>query len=134
MRSFPTSLLTPQFLPQTFSNIAGSSKAGPRSRKLLSKITDTDLSNEHFPWLAGKEIEVAGVILRALRINYVGELGWELHMPITQLISVYNSVFAAGKEFSIVDFGMYALSSLGSGIDQRDSHDRGRYGTLCGLR
>jgi dimethylglycine dehydrogenase len=42
----------------------------------------------------------------------VGELGWELHLPIAQLISVYNSVWAAGEEFSIVDFGMYALSSL----------------------
>jgi dimethylglycine dehydrogenase len=87
--------------------------AGPHSRNLLSKITDTDLSNEHFPWLTGKEIEAAGVIMRDLRINYVGELGWELHMPITQLTSVYNSVWAAGEEFGIADYGMYTLSSLG---------------------
>jgi dimethylglycine dehydrogenase len=66
--------------------------AGPHSRNLLSKITDTDLSNEQFPWLTGKEIEIAGVMMRALQINYVGELGWELHMPITQLTSVCNSV------------------------------------------
>jgi dimethylglycine dehydrogenase len=87
--------------------------AGPHSRDLLSKITSADLSNEHFPWLTGKEIEVAGVMLRAMRINYVGELGWELHMPIDQLVSVYDSVWAAGEEFDIADFGMYALSSLG---------------------
>jgi dimethylglycine dehydrogenase len=87
--------------------------AGPRSRDLLSKITTADLSNEHYPWLTGKEIEVAGVNMRALRINYVGELGWELHMPIAHLVSTYNSVWAAGQEFGIADFGMYALSSLG---------------------
>lgn len=87
--------------------------AGPRSRDLLSKITAAGLSNEHFRWLTGKEIEVAGVMMRALRINYVGELGWELHMPITQLETVYDSVWAAGEEYGIADYGMYALSSLG---------------------
>ena len=87
--------------------------AGPRSRDLLTKITDADLGNEHFPWLIGKEIEVAGVILRALRINYVGELGWELHMPIVQIEKIYDAVWEAGEEFGIADFGMYALTSLG---------------------
>jgi len=87
--------------------------AGPRCRELLTKITAADLSNEYFSWLTGKEIEVAGVMLRALRINYVGELGWELHMPIAQLERVYDSVWKAGEEFVIADFGMYALSSLG---------------------
>jgi dimethylglycine dehydrogenase len=87
--------------------------AGPRSRDLLIKLTDADLSNEHFPWLTGKEIEIGGVMMRALRINYVGELGWELHMPIEHLEAVYDSVWAAGDEFGIADFGMYALSSLG---------------------
>jgi len=87
--------------------------AGPRCRDLLKKITNTDLTNDHFPWLIGKEVEVAGVKLRALRINYVGELGWELHMPIAQLEFIYDAVWEAGEEFGIADFGMYALSSLG---------------------
>jgi dimethylglycine dehydrogenase len=87
--------------------------AGPRSRDLLNKITDADLSNETFPWLTGKIIDLAGVMIRALRINYVGELGWELHVPITKLEEVYDLVWAAGEEFGIADFGMYALSSLG---------------------
>lgn len=87
--------------------------AGPCCRDLLNKLTDADLSNEHFPWLTGKEIEVAGVMLRALRINYVGELGWELHMPIDKLEAIYDAVWEAGEEFGIADFGMYALSSLG---------------------
>jgi len=87
--------------------------AGPRSRDLLTKLTDADLSNAHFPWLTGKEIEIASVRLRALRINYVGELGWELHVPIAQLENIYNLVWAAGEEFGIADFGMYTLSNLG---------------------
>jgi dimethylglycine dehydrogenase len=87
--------------------------AGPETRSLLMKISDADLSNAAFPWLTGKEIEVAGVNLRALRINYVGELGWELHIPIGKLEHVYDAVWAAGEEFGIADFGMNALSSLG---------------------
>ncbi len=87
--------------------------AGPHSRDLLIKITNANLSNAHFPWLTGKEIEVAEVGVRALRVNYVGELGWELHMPTAQLENVYNSLWAAGEEFGIADFGMYALTSLG---------------------
>jgi dimethylglycine dehydrogenase len=87
--------------------------AGPRSRDLLSKITDAALDNEHFPWLTGKEIDIGGVMIRALRINYVGELGWELHVPIAQLENVYDLLWAAGEEFGIANFGMYALSSLG---------------------
>ncbi len=85
---------------------------GPSSRDLLAKITSTELGNDHFPWLTGKEIEVAGVPLRALRINYVGELGWELHMPVAQLESVYDAVWSAGEEFGIADFGSYAVNGL----------------------
>jgi dimethylglycine dehydrogenase len=85
---------------------------GPRSRDLLERLTDTGLGNDHFPWLTGKEIELAGVSMRALRINYVGELGWELHMPIAQLELVYDAVWATGKAFGIADFGSYAVNSL----------------------
>jgi dimethylglycine dehydrogenase len=86
--------------------------AGPRSRDLLAKITDADLSNEQFPWLTGQEISVAGVPLRALRINYIGELGWELHLPMAMLETVYDAVWAAGEMFGIADFGSYAVNSL----------------------
>ena len=55
--------------------------AGPRSRDLLAKLTTADLGNDAFPWLTGQEIELAGIGVRALRVNYVGELGWELHVP-----------------------------------------------------
>ncbi|MGB3714245.1 MAG: FAD-dependent oxidoreductase [Candidatus Promineifilaceae bacterium] len=86
--------------------------AGPRSRDLLEKITSADLSNDHFPWLTGKEIVLAGVTVRALRINYVGELGWELHTPVAQLESVYDAVWSAGETFGIADFGSYAVNGL----------------------
>ncbi len=85
---------------------------GPCSRDLLSKITATDLSNDNFRWLTGQEIEIAGVPLRALRVNYVGELGWELHTPTAQLETLYDAVWAAGEEFGIADFGSYAVNSL----------------------
>lgn len=86
--------------------------AGPRSRDVLSKITDTDLSNKEFRWLTSKTIEVAGIELRALRVNYVGELGWELHVPMNQLESIYDAVWAAGEASGIADFGVYAVNSL----------------------
>jgi dimethylglycine dehydrogenase len=85
---------------------------GPRSRDLLERITDTNLSNERFPWLIGKEILLAGVPMRALRINYVGELGWELHEPMAQLEAVYDAVWAAGEALGIADFGSYAVNAL----------------------
>ena len=86
--------------------------AGPRSRELLAKLTDADLSNKSFRWLTGKDISVAGVELRALRVNYVGELGWELHPAMNDLPQLYAAIFEAGKEYGIVDFGLYAVNSL----------------------
>jgi dimethylglycine dehydrogenase len=86
--------------------------AGPRTRELLSKLTTADLGNAAFPWLTGREIEVAGIGVRALRVNYVGELGWELHVPISRVVALYDAVWAAGEELGIVDFGLYAMNSL----------------------
>ena len=86
--------------------------AGPRSRALLAKLTEAELSNQAFRWLIGKEIEVAGIALRALRVNYVGELGWELHCPMAQLAELYDALWAAGQAFGLADFGVYAVNSL----------------------
>jgi dimethylglycine dehydrogenase len=86
--------------------------AGPRARDLLAKLTGAELSNGAFRWLTGKEIEVAGVALRALRVNYVGELGWELHCPMARLVTLYDAIWAAGQEFGIANFGVYAVNSL----------------------
>ncbi len=86
--------------------------AGPRARDVLTKLTDTDLGNESFGWLTGREITVAGIDLRALRVNYVGELGWELHPRMDDLPALYDALWEAGQEFGIADFGLYAVNSL----------------------
>ena len=86
--------------------------AGPRAREVLAGVTDADLSNAAFPWLTGQEIDVAGVAVRALRVNYVGELGWELHCPMNRLLAVYDAVWEAGGAFGIANFGTYAVNSL----------------------
>ncbi|MCZ6805446.1 MAG: aminomethyltransferase family protein [Deltaproteobacteria bacterium] len=86
--------------------------AGPRARDLLSKITDADVSNDAFRWLTAQEIEIAYVPCRALRVNYVGELGWELHHPMERMSELYDAIWDAGQEFGIADFGVYAVNSL----------------------
>jgi dimethylglycine dehydrogenase len=86
--------------------------AGPRSRELLATLTGEDLSSAAFPWLSAREMTVAGAKLLALRINYVGELGWELHVGMDGLARVYDALCEAGHSHGIADFGMYAMESL----------------------
>jgi dimethylglycine dehydrogenase len=86
--------------------------AGPRSRELLQKITDADLSNTAFPWLSAQEITVGLAPVRALRVNFVGELGWELHHPLAYQLHLWDSIMAAGKEFDVRPFGIRAMDSL----------------------
>src|SRR5205823_12232679 len=62
--------------------------AGPRSRELLATVTAADLSNAAFPWLAVRTIRIADAAVLAMRVNYVGELGWELHVPGEHLPAV----------------------------------------------
>lgn len=85
---------------------------GPRARDLLKKITDDDVSNEGFPFATLKTISIAGHSVRALRITYVGELGWELHVPITVSGVIYDAVWQAGEEFGICNAGYRAIESL----------------------
>ncbi|KIC20161.1 FAD-dependent oxidoreductase [Leisingera sp. ANG-Vp] len=86
--------------------------AGPRSREVLAPLTDADLSNSAFRWLSGQEITIAGIPVRALRVNYVGELGWELHAPMAQLAALYSAIWEAGEPHGIADFGVQAVNSL----------------------
>ena len=85
---------------------------GPRSRDLLCKITDADLSNDGFPWLTSQRITVAGIPLLALRVNFVGELGWELHHPIDQQVQLFDAIVETGEAFGLKHFGMYAMESM----------------------
>ena len=87
--------------------------AGPRARDVLAQCTSTDLSNAAFRWLTGKETTVAGVKgVRLLRVNYVGELGWELHVPMARMPKVFDALMAAGESHGIRLFGTYAMNSL----------------------
>ena len=85
---------------------------GPRAREVLAKLTDADLSNEGFRWLSGQDIIIAGLPVRALRVSYAGELGWELHPPMDDLAALYDAVWAAGHEFGIANYGLYAANTM----------------------
>ena len=86
--------------------------AGPRAREVLAQVTNAPLDNNAFRWLSGREIDIAGMPVRALRVNYVGELGWELHPAMEHLEALYDALTGAGAEFGIRDFGLYAVNSL----------------------
>ena len=86
--------------------------AGPHARDVLARVTDAPLATSAFPWLSGREIDIAGMPVRTLRVNYVGELGWELHPPIEHLEALYEALLAAGAEYGIRNFGLYAVNSL----------------------
>ncbi len=86
--------------------------SGPKARELMKKITDTDLSNEKFPWLSGQDITIGHAPVRALRVNFVGELGWELHHPLTYQNAIFDAIMEAGKEFDIKPYGIRAMDSL----------------------
>lgn len=86
--------------------------SGPKSRDLLARLTDADLSNEGFRWLSGQEITVAGAFLRALRVSYVGELGWELHARMEDLPALYDALWAAGQDLGLTNIGLYALNAM----------------------
>lgn len=87
--------------------------AGPKARDVLAQCTKADLGNAAFRWLTAQEIEVAGVKgVRALRVNYVGELGWELHTPMRDMPKVFDALMKAGGAHGIRLFGTYAMNSL----------------------
>ena len=87
--------------------------SGPNSREVLSELTDVGLANEDgFTWMSAREITVAGVPVRALRVSYVGELGWELHVSMSQMKPLYDALMKAGEGHGIKNFGTYALNAL----------------------
>ncbi len=86
--------------------------AGPKSRHVLSKLTDTNLISESFPFASMQNIFVNLSPVMALRIGFTGELGWELYHPIEQQQEIYDALMQAGEEYSIVDFGLRAMMSL----------------------
>ena len=86
--------------------------AGPRSREVMQQLSNVDMSNESFRWLSAQDISLAGIAVRALRVNYVGELGWELHVRTEDHLALYDALWEAGEAFDMQDFGMYAMDSM----------------------
>lgn len=84
---------------------------GPLARDVLAKVTDADVSNAAFPFGHAREITIAGATVRALRVTYVGELGWELHTPLAHTGAVFDALMAAGGG-DIRPVGYRALDSL----------------------
>src|SRR5262249_15116437 len=85
---------------------------GPRSRELLSRLTSADLGNEAFGFSSSKLIDLGHATVRATRLTYVGELGWELSVPADFAVGVYEDLMAAGADLGVVNAGYYAIESL----------------------
>ncbi len=85
---------------------------GPAARSILQAVTPADLANATFPWLSAREIEFGFGRALALRVSYVGELGWELHLPMEHLLQAYEVIMAAGATRGIRDVGIYAVESM----------------------
>lgn len=86
--------------------------AGPKSREVLQRLTDFDLSNANLPWLSGQFIDIGAAQAHVLRVNFVGELGYELHHPIEMQNTIFDKLMDAGAEFDIKPFGIRAMDSM----------------------
>ena len=86
--------------------------AGPRARDVLAKVTRADVSNAAFPWLTGQSISIGGAKVDALRVNFIGELGWEIHHPIEMQNAIFDKLMAAGAAFDIKPFGIRAMTAM----------------------
>jgi len=103
---------------------------GPNARTLLSRVTDAGLSNPSFPFGTAQQISIGFATVRAVRITYVGELGWELHVPMEQLALVYETLTEAGATLAsrtpaLRDQSLRlgkGLSRLGRGTFRRTTH------------
>lgn len=85
---------------------------GPRSRDILAKVAEGDVSNDGFPYMTAKEIRIGFAPVLALRVTYLGELGWELHMPVEYAAHVHELLTEAGAAFGVKDAGYRAIESL----------------------
>lgn len=85
---------------------------GPKARMLMEKVTSADMSNGAFPFMTWADIDVGYWMVRAFRVTFVGELGWELQVPSYAAVQIYDLLKEAGKEFGLRDAGMQTLNSL----------------------
>jgi len=103
---------------------------GPRSRDFLSGVTHADMSNNAFPYLTTQEIDIGYALVRAIRVTYMGELGWELYIPTEFSLHVFDTLVEMGADLGLKLFGLQALNTLrlekayrdyGGDIDNTDS-------------
>jgi dimethylglycine dehydrogenase len=111
-----------------FHNVSGTygvlMLAGPMSRAILGTCTEAALDNGSFRWLSARHIAVAGVEdVRALRMTYTGELGWELHVPMAGMHGVYDTLVAAGEPLGMVHVGAAALNALRMEKGYKSGHE-----------
>ena len=100
-----------QFTPLT-NSIGVLVVTGPKARALLERVTNADLSNAAFRWLTAQNIVVGMAPVNAMRVNYVGELGWELHHPIEYQNHIFDALFGAGAELGVRPYGIRAMDSM----------------------
>ncbi len=86
--------------------------SGPKTRDLMQRVSDADFSNEAFPWLTSQWIDVGLAPALAARVNFVGELGWELHHPIEYQNHIFDKLMAAGADLGLKPFGIRAMDML----------------------
>ncbi|MDW3178325.1 MAG: FAD-dependent oxidoreductase [Acidimicrobiia bacterium] len=84
---------------------------GPNSRSVLETVTSTDISNRAFPWYTSQQIDVGMATVRAVRLSYVGELGWELYVPASFALHVWDTLWEAGRAFDMPAVGLQAVMS-----------------------
>ena len=109
-----------KFMPKDgsvqFTQLTGSNGvfviAGPKSRELLQRVSRADFSNEAFRWLTAQNIFIDMAPVNTMRLNYVGELGWELHHPIEYQNHIFDALFAAGEDLGLKPFGIRAMDSM----------------------
>lgn len=85
---------------------------GPEAEKLLQQVCEISLSHQDFPWLSSQNISVGGITLLALRVSYIGESGFELHMPLNKLKQVYDVIHSVANSFDLRPYGAYAMNSM----------------------
>lgn len=90
----------------------GFNVAGPKSREILQRLTNTSLSPEDFPFMRSQQIEIAGIAVLALRVSFTGDLGWEVHCAAKDQLRLYEALIETGKEFGAGPVGSRALMSL----------------------
>ena len=109
-----------KYMPKTgavqFTQLTGANGVlvvtGPKSRQLLQRVSNADFSNENFRWLSAKNIDIGTAPVTAMRVNYVGEMGWELHHGLEYQNHIFDALFAAGEELGLKPFGIRAMDSM----------------------